>query len=92
MAILVTVAVRYGPQCGQKFPPLEPSPWWLGDEQTKLYISSTLAKVMGFKVKSIKKNDAKVPNFGADLVVGSCFGQLCRQLGRKTFLFLSLEL
>ena len=55
MAILVTVAVRYGPQRGQKFPPLEPSPWWLGDEQTKLYISSTLAKVMGYKVKSIKK-------------------------------------
>ena len=29
------------------FFPLDPSPRWLGDGQKKIYISSTLAKVMG---------------------------------------------
>ena len=36
------------------FPTLEPSPCWLGDGHTKIYISSSLAKVMGVKVKSQK--------------------------------------
>ena len=31
------------------FFPLEPSSWWLGDGQKKIYISSTLAKVMGIQ-------------------------------------------
>ena len=37
------------------FSPLDPSPWWLGDGQKKIYISSTLAKVMGVQSQKYQK-------------------------------------
>ena len=54
---------------------LEPSPRWLGDGHQKIYILSTLAKVMEVQSQKYKKNGAKVPYFGR-FGVGSRFGPL----------------
>ena len=43
------------------FPPLEPSSQWLGDGQKKIYISSTLAKVMGVQSSTYQKMVQKSP-------------------------------
>ena len=46
------------------FPPLEPSPRWLGDGQKKICISSTLAKVMGVQSQAYQKMVQKSPISG----------------------------
>ena len=55
---------RYaGKKCqnGKNFFPLEPSLRWLGDGQKKIYISSTLAKVMGVQSQAYQKMVQKSP-------------------------------
>ena len=46
------------------FFPLEPSSRWLGDGQKKIYISSTLAKVMGVQSQAYQKMVQKSPILG----------------------------
>ena len=57
------------------FPPETITTVAWGWAQKKITFHPLWPKLWGFKVKSTK-NGAKVPNFGADLGVGSSFGPL----------------
>ena len=64
---------------GKKFSPLELSPWWLDDGQKKSTFHPLWPKSNVLKVQ--------VPNFDADLGVGSHFGPLRRQKSSKSNFF-----
>ena len=68
------------------FPPLEPSPGGLVMGKTKLYFVHSGQSYGGSK-SNVSKNVVKVPNFGADLGVGSQFGLLRRQKRLKSIFF-----
>ena len=61
------------------FPPLELSPRWPDDGPKKIYILSTLAKVMGVQNQTYQKTSQKSPFLDADFGVGSRFGLLFSQ-------------
>ena len=55
----------------------------------KNYISLHSGQNYGGSKFNVLKNDAKVPNFEADMRVGSHFGLLCRQKRSKSKFFSS---
>ena len=67
----------------KKFPPrnLTLLAWWWPQKELDFGHSSQSYRASKSKVS---KNDAKVPNFGADLRVGSRFGPLRNQNGSKS--------